>query len=138
MAGVAGTNWARQARGKGMACNAGHENPAIRRKGEGFELLKYRHDTVIGISKKAKYHNREFTLGSGDCVFVYTDGVQEAGNAALEMFGEERLIDTLNQNIDRDPEELIHRVRREVDLFADNAAQFDDITMLCLRWNQAQ
>ena len=120
--------------GKGTACNAGHENPAILRTGGGFELLKYRHDTVLGISGRAKYHNREFTLGSGDCIFVYTDGVPEAGNAALEMFGAERLITTLNQNIDKNPEQLIHMVRREVDLFADNTPQFDDITMLCLRW----
>ena len=70
----------------------------------------------------------------GDCVFVYTDGVPEAENADQDMFGEERLTGTLNQDADAGPEELIRRVHAEVDRFADGAPQFDDITMLCLKY----
>ena len=120
--------------GKGMACNAGHENPGFRYAGGNFELLKYKHDMLIGVNKKAKFQNREFELHPGDCVFVYTDGVPEATNAASEMFGEERLHATLNQNSDADPEALIHRVRGAVDSFAEGAPQFDDITMLCVKY----
>ena len=85
------------------------------------------------MSKKAQYHNREFTLCPGDCLFVYTDGVPEATNAAGEMFGEERLADTLNRNADADPETLIRSVYNAVNLFVGNAPQFDDTTMLCYR-----
>ena len=77
-----------------MACNAGHENPAIRRAGGRFESLKHKHNTVIGVGKKAKYQIREFELCPGDCVFVFTDGVPEAANRIEEMFGESRMIDT--------------------------------------------
>ncbi len=121
--------------GKGLACNAGHENPALRREDEKFEILKYRHGTLVGVSKKAKYQNREFELGSGDCMFVYTDGIPEANNAAEKMFGEERLIATLNQAPDASPEEIVHNVHAAVDQFAGGAAQFDDITMLCLKYH---
>ena len=124
--------------GKGMACNAGHENPGFRRAGEGFELLKYKHGMFIGVSKKAKYQVREFELHPGDCVFVYTDGVPEATNAHEEMFGEGRLTDILNRNADMAPEELIRHVHSAVDSFADSAPQFDDITMLCLKYYGAQ
>ena len=120
--------------GRGMACNAGHENPGIRSAGGDFELLKYRHHPCIGVSKKVKFENREFELHPGDCVFVYTDGVPEATDAATEMFGEERLTGTLNQDADAGPEELIHRMRDEVNRFANGAPQFDDITMLCLKY----
>ena len=120
--------------GRGTACNAGHEDPAVRRAGGDFELLKYKHGMVIGISKKSKYQNREFELHHGDCLLVYTDGVPEATNAALDMFGTERLTDTLNQDANGKPEELIHRVRAAVDRFADGTPQFDDITMLCLKY----
>ena len=123
--------------GRGMACNAGHENPGLRRAGGGFELLRYKHGPFIGVSRKAKYENREFELSPGDCVFVYTDGVPEATNAESEMFGEARLTGTLNRDADAGPEELIHRMRNEVDRFAAGAPQFDDITMLCLKYHGA-
>ena len=124
--------------GKGLAVNAGHENPGLRRAGGDFELLKYKHNMFIGVSKKAKYQNREFELAPGDSVFVYTDGVPEATTASGEMFGEERLTETLNRNPDAEPEELIRRVHGAVDAFAGGAPQFDDITMLCLKYHGNQ
>ncbi len=120
--------------GKGLACNAGHEYPCIRRAGGAFELLKYRHDVFVGGLKRAKYRNRAFELHPGDCVFVYTDGVPEATNAVKAMFRAELLIDTLNRDANASPEELIHRVHEEVKLFTGHAPQFDDMTMLCCEY----
>ena len=119
--------------GRGTACNAGHENPVLYRAGEKFELQKYKHDPLVGVRIKAQYHNREFTLRPGDCLFVYTDGVPEANDSAGKMFGEKRLVDTLNRNADADPETLIRSVHDAVDRFAGDAMQFDDTTMLCYR-----
>ena len=85
------------------------------------------------MSKKAQYHNREFTLRPGDCLFVYTDGVPEANDSAGKMFGEERLEDTLNRNANADPETLIRSVYDAVDRFVGDAMQSDDTTMLCYR-----
>lgn len=124
--------------GKCLACNAGHENPALRRSGGEFELLKYKHGIFAGVSKKAKYQNREFEFHPGDCVFVYTDGVPEANNAAEEMFEEERLAAALNQNPELSPTELVHHVHTAVDRFAGGADQFDDITMLCVKYYGVQ
>ena len=124
--------------GKGMACNAGHENPGLRRTDGTFELLKYRHGMAIGISELAKYKNREFQLAPGDCIFVYTDGVPEATDAAYQMFGDFRLTATLNQNPNAGPEELVHRMHEAVDRFVNGAPQFDDTTMLCLKYYGTQ
>ena len=120
--------------GKGLVCNAGHENPAVRRGGGAFELLKYKHNMIVGGYEDARYRNREFELRPGDCIFVYTDGVPEATTAAEEMFGEKRLVSTLNEQTNAEPEELIRHVRDAVDRFADGAPQFDDITMLCFKY----
>lgn len=120
--------------GKGLACNAGHENPVLRHSGGDFEMLRYKHGLFAGVSKKAKYQNREFELGPGDCIFVYTDGVPEANNAAQEMFGEDRLVATLNQTPEAFPGELIRCMRNAVDRFAGGTEQFDDITMLCMKY----
>ena len=120
--------------GKGLACNAGHENPALRRADGAFELLEYPHNMFVGAVKQARYQNREFELQPGDCIFVYTDGVPEAANDAEEMFGEEQLCEALNQRPDAEPEELIRHVHDTVNRFAGNAEQFDDITMLCVKY----
>ena len=120
--------------GKGMACNAGHEHPGLRRADGSFELLKYRHCVFLGINKDAAYQNREFVLRPGDCVFVYTDGVPEAVNTKDEMFGGERLVDTLNEDADASPKDLICRMHKTVNRFAGSAEQFDDITMLCVKY----
>ena len=121
--------------GKGISCNAGHEAPGIRRSGEAFQLLKYPHNLVVGALKKTEYKNREFTLHPGDCLFVYTDGIPEAINGSNEFFGEERLTKALNEDETSDPEEIIRHVHDAVNRFTDHTPQFDDITMLCCRYN---
>ena len=120
--------------GRGLACNAGHENPGFKSTGAGFELRKYEHDMFLGARKKARYRNRPFELRAGDCIFVYTDGVTDATRADMEMFGEERLTAELNEDADAAPESLIRRVHDAVNLFTAGASQFDDITMLCCKY----
>ena len=120
--------------GNGLACNAGHEHPALGRRGEGFELLVYKHNMFLGVSKKARYTNRPFHLNPGDSVFVYTDGVPEAHNRDGQMFGTERLERVLNQDGDAAPEKLIENVRIALDDFVQNAPQFDDVTMLAVKY----
>ncbi len=120
--------------GKGLACNAGHEHPALRRSGGDFGLVKYKHGMLVGVSPKARYQNREFQLRPGDSIFVYTDGVPEATAGSEEMFGEERLAAALNACPGSGPEEILRRVKSAVDDFVGDAEQFDDLTMLCLEY----
>ena len=120
--------------GKGIACNAGHENPVVRNAPGMFELLKYKHGPVVGVVENAKYKAREFELCPGDCLFVYTDGVPEAADSEGNMFGEERLCATLNKKADASPKELVALVSEAVDIYTGDALQFDDITMLCLKY----
>ena len=120
--------------GKGISANAGHEHPCLRRADGTFELDRYPHDLVLGIIEITEFRNHPIELNPGDCVFVYTDGVPEAEKTDRDMFGLDRLLETLNQNPDASPEELIQRVHGAVDEFAGDAEQFDDITMLCLEY----
>ena len=121
--------------GKGLACNAGHEDPCLCRAGGEFELLEYPHGVAVGALKRARYQNRAFELHPGDRVFVYTDGVPEATDANDAMFGEERLLEALNERRDGNPEDLARHVHEAVNRFVGSAPQFDDMTMLSCRWN---
>ena len=116
--------------GKGIAANAGHEHPALRRAGGEFELVKYRHSPAVATMEEMKYREHEFELHPGDTLFVYTDGVTEATNKDEKLFGEERLVEALNRKPDAEPDELLANVRDGINEFVQDAQQFDDITMM--------
>ena len=115
--------------------SAGHEYPAVRQNGGSYEILKDRHGVAIGVMNGMIYPPNEIRLKPGDSIFVYTDGVPEASNQEHVQFGNERMIHTLNTEPDAAPEKTLSNMRRAVDNFVKNAEQFDDLTMLCLKYN---
>lgn len=118
--------------GKLTCTNAGHEYPIIRGQDGVFRVYKDKHGLVIGAMSASKYRDYELRLAPGDAVFVYTDGVPEANNAAGEFYGMARLEAALNRIGDGGPKEILEGVRADVDVFVDGADQFDDLTMLCM------
>lgn len=121
--------------GKGVAANAGHEHPALRRTNGTYELQVYRHSPAVATMEGMRFKEHDFQLNPGDSLFVYTDGVAEATNAQNELFGGERLIDSLNVDPEAKPETVLSNVMHGIDVFVADAEQFDDITMLCLKYN---
>jgi sigma-B regulation protein RsbU (phosphoserine phosphatase) len=117
------------------AANAGHEYPAIKHEGSRFELLKDKHGFVIGGIENLNYTEYEVYMKPGSTLFVYTDGVPEASDSSGNMFGVERMITSLNEAPDSSPEEIIRHVRESIDEFTLDGTQFDDLTMLSIRYN---
>ncbi len=120
--------------GKGEAINAGHEHPCIRRADGKYELEVYRHSVAVATMEDIKFKKHEFQLNPGDSLFVYTDGVAEATDSHDELFGNERMLEALNRNPDASPKEVLDNVMDGINEFVAGAEQFDDITMLCLKY----
>lgn len=120
--------------GKGMAANAGHEHPAIRRKGGKYELDVYRHSPAVATMEGMRFREHPFELNPGDSLFVYTDGVPEANNENGEFYGTDRMIGCLNADPEATVHELLVEVREDIRKFAGPAEQFDDITMLAFEF----
>ena len=95
--------------------------------------MKDRHGFVIGGMDGLKYRDYEFTLESGDVLFLYTDGVPEATDASDNMFGTDRLLETLNESSNATVKELLEAVHTGVESFVGKAPQFDDLTMLAIK-----
>ncbi|MGM9552298.1 MAG: SpoIIE family protein phosphatase [Clostridia bacterium] len=110
--------------------NAGHNPPLIKKENGEFIYLKDRSGMVLAGMEGVKYRQKEIQLMPGDRIFLYTDGVTEATDKNNQLYGEERLLKTVNQNIGKDTKDLCEAVKMEVDKFVGNAPQFDDITML--------
>ena len=116
--------------GRGVAANAGHEHPVIRRAGGQYELVTYRHSPAVAAMQGIRFREHSFQMHPGDSLFVYTDGVPEATDSANQLFGAERMLDALNRDTLASPRQLLQTVWREIDEFVGKAPQFDDITML--------
>lgn len=118
--------------------NAGHNPPLVRHKDGSFEYLKSRAGFVLAGMEGVRYRKNELQLGEGDEIFLYTDGVTEATNANNELYGEERLLKFMNTLHDVPPSEICGLVKADVDAFVGEAPQFDDITMVYLKYNGAE
>ncbi len=120
--------------GRGVAANAGHEHPTLRRRDGDFELVVYKHSPALATMNGLRFREHEFRMNPGDCLFVYTDGVPEATNARNELFGNDRMLEALNRDPDAKPDALLGAVGSAVEAFVGDAPQFDDITMLALKY----
>ena len=115
--------------------NAGHNPPLVRHKDGSFEYLKSRAGFVLAGMEGIRYRKNELQLSPGDEIFLYTDGVTEATDANNELYGEERLLRFMNTLNDLPASEVCGMVKADVDAFVGDAPQFDDITMVYLRYN---
>ena len=113
--------------------NAGHNPPVTVLSGEVSYLTK-KSGLVLAGMDGVPYKEHTLTLQKGDTVFLYTDGVTEAENAAKELYGEDRLLRCFEQIKNSAPEEVIETIKQSVEVFVNGADQFDDMTMLCFKW----
>ena len=108
-------------------CNAGHDAPYIQDK-----LLPCDSNLPIGVTETCQYSNQETDLASGTTFFLYTDGLTEAGNADRQLFGEQRITETITA-FKGSPQELIETMTAAVHKFVGDYEQSDDLTMLAFR-----
>ena len=120
--------------GRLCIANAGHNPPLLRRAGGSFEYLKVRAGFVLAGMEGVRYRLTEMDLQPGDQIYLYTDGVTEATDLEQQLYGEPRLLDLLNRRHGASAQAICEAVKADVDAFAGEAEQFDDITMLCLNY----
>jgi len=120
--------------GRITAVNAGHEYPALMPAGGHFDVIRGKSGFLVGGKAGIRYREQEIDLEPGAKIFLYTDGVTEAQNTAGEMFGLKRMVSALNEAAGKSPEDILRHMKEAVDGFVQDAAQFDDLTMLCLEY----
>ena len=120
--------------GKMVYVNAGHNPPVIKHKDGEFSYLRCRPGFVLAGMDGFRYRQNEMVLDHGDTLYLYTDGVTEAADSEENLFGEERLLNTLNTASEVPMEHLLKKVAEDVDAFVNGAQQSDDITMLGLHF----
>ena len=121
-------------------CNAGHEAPYIDKA-----LLPCDHNLPVGVMPDMKFSEQETVITSGTTIFLYTDGLTEAENAATELFGKQRLASVINGFTGSlegraaesgVPQELIETMTAAVHEFVGETEQSDDLTMLAIKYTR--
>jgi sigma-B regulation protein RsbU (phosphoserine phosphatase) len=111
--------------------NAGHLPPFLIRDGETIRLNV--DGTVVGAFPFAQYEESRIELIPGDLLVCFTDGVTEPENVYGEMFGEERLLETITRNAHRPEGEIIGIVTEAVQQWTGSPELQDDMTLLLAR-----
>ncbi|MBQ7555641.1 SpoIIE family protein phosphatase [bacterium] len=116
--------------------NAGHNAPVVRRANGEASWLPVENGFVIGGMDSVSYVQETFQLSPDDGILLYTDGVTEAMNPQLALYGDDRLITLMDGPIMHSApfDCILDELKGDVLAFADGAPQSDDITMLFLRY----
>ncbi|MGD8413239.1 MAG: SpoIIE family protein phosphatase [Candidatus Latescibacterota bacterium] len=115
-------------------CCAGHNHPYVRRADGNIEKVDPPTGLAICLKDDFHYKGGQVQLESGDSLFVYTDGVNEAINRDREEFGVENIQQCLRDAASGKPVEIVRDVLREVERFSGGIDQNDDITILTLQY----
>lgn len=115
--------------------NAGHEVPLVLGRDPYFREV--RSGTPLGLFEDAGITDEKLVLRDGEGVFLYTDGITEAVNAGRELYGRDRLRETVRREYREDirsysPQALVDAVTSSVLAHTGDMDQTDDITCLAL------
>ncbi|MBD0371875.1 MAG: SpoIIE family protein phosphatase [Pyrinomonadaceae bacterium] len=128
------------ATGEARYVNAGHgdclllrgaRGEAERLESTGLPLGMMPSDMLEMIGKG--YEEKRLQLGAGDLLALYSDGVTEAYDEAENEWGDERLLECMRPIADAPAEAIVEKVFEEIDRFAGDAPQHDDITLLVIK-----
>jgi serine phosphatase RsbU (regulator of sigma subunit) len=112
--------------------NAGHNPPLVRRASGALESLT-KTGSALGIFDELHMSETTITLGAGDSVVMYTDGVTEAWHPQprSEEYGIKRLSAALTA-APREAGKLLAHLEADLDAFTGGTRQQDDVTWLVL------
>ena len=112
-------------------CNCGHEPAILMRDGQLTDLQKG--GLVLGVDPKAEYEVETIKLKEGDCLLFFTDGLIDAANFEGQLWGKERLLESVKNVTAHSAEQMIQEVLGYRRRFVGLARQIDDMSMIAVR-----
>jgi serine phosphatase RsbU (regulator of sigma subunit) len=113
--------------------SAGHNPVMLYRARTGAIELLESHGPPLGFIAGAEYGGLELQLESGDVLLLYTDGITEAADDDLEMFGEDRLAELLRQNAHDSATGLLSAAQGALAQFTGRQTYDDDVSLAIVK-----
>jgi sigma-B regulation protein RsbU (phosphoserine phosphatase) len=105
--------------------NAGHQHPVFCSDNKAENII-LESGIPVGI-KEFEYKENSYKMNSGEKIFLYSDGVTEAMDVNNNMFGEERIIQSL-----KNPNSNEKSLYSDVKSFIGNIPLSDDLTIVMI------
>lgn len=118
--------------GEARYVNAGHTDCLLLR-GDGESVWLKGTGTPLGLIPDLPYTEESLRLDPGDLLALFSDGVTEAQSPEEVEFGEGRVVGLFRQLAARSAHQMVESVFEEIDRFAGDAPQYDDITLFVLK-----
>ena len=115
--------------------SAGHDKPFILTE-KAFMLLA-KSNLPLGVFPNTSFEEQHMTLDPGTIILLYTDGLTEAKNLERKTFGRERMAQVFRSfytSADNLLQNLVNSLSIAAHLFAGEAPQSDDLTLLAVRF----
>ncbi len=118
--------------------SAGHNPLVVWRAATGAIELANPNGIALGFDKGPVFERtvkeEKISLGHGDRVVLYTDGVVEAMDEKSREFTDERFRKLVQQLATRDSNQMLNLIAKALDEHKGAALQSDDITIVTLRY----
>ncbi len=115
---------------------AGHDAPLLYSRARGTIEPVKPPGLALGVDSGKVFErvtrDHEFTMESGDCLLLYTDGVNEAVNGEGDEFGMAALTETFRQAAPGGAASVVQAIMAAVQGFAGDQPQHDDITIIAI------
>jgi len=124
--------------GTGQFISAGHNPAYLFRSGTGKIEKLFSEAFFLGMFEDATYESRAFHLDQGDILVVISDGVTDAQNPKLEMFGEQNLLPIIRRAAPSGSEAIEQHLLKAIEDFTEGMPQTDDITFVIVERNRRE
>ena len=114
-------------------CSAGHCPPLLYRAGAQQIEVIGTHGPPLGFLAGAEYESYQTKLQPGDVFVLYTDGISEAADAELDMFGEERIMALLQQHGGESAAAIANAMKQSLAKFTGRERYDDDVSLLVVK-----
>ncbi len=115
--------------------NGGHEKPLWYHHDSGEVEPLISQGMILGAFDEIPVEEKQISVGPGDYLIFFTDGVTEARDARGDFFDEEGLLAALTSRRWRDADHLLQTIVNAVDDFAGQTPAADDLTLVIVKRN---
>jgi sigma-B regulation protein RsbU (phosphoserine phosphatase) len=115
--------------------NAGHPKPLLVRHGASVTSLANssgKGQPALGLFENSAYETSTATLGSGDLVLLFTDGLYEVHTPANELYTHALLVEAVQKRMRLSVPEMFDELLEEIKEFSQGTGFTDDVCLVAL------
>ena len=120
---------------------AGHNPPLLRRASTNETVFEQPGGMGLGLVSNRLFSKTlqkwKIQMEEGDTLILYSDGLTEAMNPRMELFGEQRFMELAALGDGMNASELLQTILDRVEEFKEGADPHDDLTLMVLRRERA-